>query len=138
MKKMKFSFALIIAILAVGVTVATKANFGQRTISGCFEVLTVTDGSTNDIISQPGVLNPLCDNAKSRILAKSYVRSVGAALDKEQECINEPTYFCCVEVTEVATAPSGVPLLNLGDGPHFYQIQQAKIFCREDQVDPAN
>lgn len=127
MRNLKLSFAFIIAILAVGVTVASHAKtiLGKRTITACFTSIVVSDGSTQSDLN----LQPSCAAAKlyadvTNPSSHIYVQS--AATPSIVECPETEEEFCCAKVEE--TTDTRAAEINLGDGLLRYKVLQ--IFCK--------
>lgn len=130
MRNLKLSFALIIAVLAVGVTVATKANpFGKRVLTRCFINVTLTDG-TNPAIQLTQATS--CADAKAAVAAgKVFITAATTAssLSSEEDCDLSTVKYCCVDLTE--TTNTIAAQLNLGDGVKRYLVNgQAQVFCK--------
>ncbi|WP_157986634.1 hypothetical protein [Chitinophaga alhagiae] len=119
MKHVKISFAAVVAIVALGLTVATKANFsGKAIVANCYRAVDVTDAApvSPSLVS----LDPLsCNAAKSQILTDPYL-AVAPTIEPSIACVEQSNIFCCatfVEVTDPSTPNfDEIPLVDL-DGP---------------------
>lgn len=127
MRNLKLSFALVIAVLAVGITVATKASsFGKLAITDCFEILTVTPTAT---ITNDQTLSDALNAAQAASLKAShpYVRAVSSPINEIEECTGDAT-FCCAEI--VVTSNTNAPLVSLeGQAPARYAV--ADLFFKD-------
>lgn len=140
MKNLKLSFALIVAVMAVGITVATKANFGKRVVTRCFFDIQLINASGTGATSIDAFLTPRlsCATAVSRATASPYITNADVATSflSSASCPDE-TNFCCARVTEVLASDPGFDNaveLDLGEGLKKYKIANpsADIFCKED------
>lgn len=114
MRNLKLSFALVIAVLAVGITAATKASsFGKLAITDCFEVLTVTPTAT---VTDDRILSDALTAAQAVSLKAShpFVRAVSSPINEGEECTGDAT-FCCAEI--VVTSNTNAPLVSLEGQP---------------------
>ena len=118
MRNLKLSFALIIAVLAVGFTVATKANvLGKRVITDCFKSITLKDASNNQVtLSEPADIPAATADAAA--LNHPFVVAASSPAGA-QEC-QSTVEFCCATVQE--TENTNAPLIDLGEGEKRYQI----------------
>ncbi|RPD41114.1 hypothetical protein [Chitinophaga barathri] len=129
MKNLKLSFAFLIAVLAVGVTVITKA--GSRDVTHCFINITVTDG-TNPAVSLAQVDN--CSIATTAFSqGKIFLTAATTASSQPDQltCPPSTVKYCCVKIAELAVGDPGyssASFLNLGSGLRKYKVTQ--VFCK--------
>lgn len=133
MKNLKFSFAIIIAVLAVGFTVASKASsFNKKLVSGCWSGLTIQDvGNTQD--ATPVYNSTSCDDVKELVDIDQlqYVKSIASPVDRTAEgCTETPADFCCLVIEEISNPNDfpNVPEVDFGDGLKKYRILE--VLCR--------
>jgi len=124
MRNLKLSFALVIAILAVGFTVATKANtFGTKVVADCF-ILDV------DVINAAGTItNTLTQNeAKATIVseltASPYLNEniLATPVDAADECPLQ-VRFCCAKFTLLDPTTPGVPVRSVNGTSGKWSVQ---------------
>lgn len=124
MRKFKLSFALVIAILAVGVTAATQAKtFGKKFVADCFQVqaapntaIQLTDAATTPNL-ETLVLGEAAATADADIIASPYLRvSVTASPVEQADVCDQTDDFCCVQFT----------LAQAGD-PNFANIPTTTV-----------
>lgn len=146
MKSLKLSFALIVAVLAVGVTVATKANFGKRVVTACFTQLTLRNaaGTIGSQFVADALQTPRqsCASVIAQVSAAtpvSYIHAgvAGTALPDELNCLGTSPNFCCANVTVLLASDPGfaaTPAIDLGDGvARKYKIaSSADVFCKSN------
>ncbi|QEH39454.1 hypothetical protein [Chitinophaga sp. XS-30] len=119
MKKFKLSFMAVIAILAISAALVSQANtFGKRQITACFEVLTLTDGSTTDVLTNAS--NTPAATADAKVAARPYIANASTPAEAE-EC-ESFVDFCCLTIEE--TENLSAPLIDLGDGFKRYQVKE--------------
>lgn len=119
MRNLKLSLSLLIAVVAVGFTVASKANYlGKRVITDCFEVLEVRATSTGAI----SVLDDALTNAQANALkaAKPYIVTATNVIPTAQ--CPDTDIFCCAKVVE--TSNTAAAQIDLGEGLKRYQVAQ--------------
>lgn len=92
MKKLNFSAAALVAILAVGATFATKANATRSLQEGCFRAITIS-GTTYPINSAPA--------------PSGLVQDVPNPVDVTELCPPETQDPCCYLVDFDANKPAG-------------------------------
>ncbi len=119
MRNLKLSFAVVIAILAVGVTVVTKASeIGKRAITKCYVTMQITDGLGQFANLSDALTAAQAQTAKSN---NPYVSSVGLDVDPAVAC-KSTIKFCCAKVIE--TANPLAPEINLGEGLRRYEVDE--------------
>lgn len=118
MRNLKLSFALIVAIAAIGITAATKAsNLGTKAITDCFVNLSLTDGQ--------GATNTLSDGlpaatAIARAAATPYVTAVSSVKSLDQCPLTQ--FFCCAEIE--ITADELAPVVTIDGVTEKFRIKQ--------------
>ncbi|WP_341837403.1 hypothetical protein WJU16_05915 [Chitinophaga pollutisoli] len=138
MKNFKLSFALVIAILAVGVTVATNANaFGKRAITACFEQVVLknlVNATTLDPLAYQAA-NPTltCAQVKTHILTTTgnvWLSANPASV--RFDCTPNQAKFCCVQFEVQSTYPgNSIPSLTIGSQTGYFYIPSASnILCK--------
>ncbi|MBO9154837.1 hypothetical protein ACFOTA_21665 [Chitinophaga sp. GCM10012297] len=131
MKTLKLSFALIIAVLAVGVTYASKA--GSRLTTRCFTAITVTNGVSPSSLT---VDINTCAAAETAIITQGKIyltaASVANSIDGENLCPPSDQRFCCVDLVEGDPQDPNFQLsalLDLGDGSAKRYVV-SDVFCK--------
>ena len=118
MRNLKLSFALIVAIAAIGITAATKAsNLGVKAITDCFVNLSLTNGA--------GSTNSLSDGlpaatAQARAVATPYVTAVSVI--KNKALCPDTDLFCCAEI-QITTA-ANAPVVTIEGVTNKFAIKQ--------------
>lgn len=130
MRNVKISFAFVIAILAVGLTIASKAStFGSRAVTACFQVAPLSDydplGATNYTPAQTDD----CSFANSQIntLGIKWLTSQPSVISID--CLESAAKFCCVKFdVDNVNAPEDAPVLTIGSQTGKFKVVQ--ILCR--------
>lgn len=133
MKKLRISFAAIIAIVAIGLTVAAQAgafeNKAVRVITDCFRPHADLEVKLPSACNAADVEIPVGTQCNT-IQAGSAIVSVGTPFytpaQAQSLCLGGQ-YFCCFTVVESANCPA-VAAIDLGEGAKKYAVNQ--IFCR--------
>lgn len=133
MKNLKLSFALIIAVLAVGFTVATKANFnGSKAVTACYELVLVTDASVPNPSGTP-LQNLSCQDAITTTASLPYLQSVSDLTRIRTDCQPQSTIFCCATF-DIAPPSSpnyaNIPLIDLQDGQGQQKWVVVDVACK--------
>ncbi|MGN7720251.1 hypothetical protein [Chitinophaga sp. 22620] len=124
MRNLKLSFALVIAILAVGFTVATKAStFGAKVIPDCFvldiDVINSAGTVTNELIQNEARASILTDLA-----ASPYLNEDISATAVEQTTVCPATArFCCAKFTLLDPSTPGVPVKTVNGVSGKWSVQ---------------
>ena len=110
MRKLKFSFAIVVALLAVGFTIASNAkSIGSRVVTACFEQVQLTDGAVVPATLTLPIANRNCAQTEADISAAGTYWLNAVPSIQRTGCQVNLTSFCCVEFDVDATAPAGVP-----------------------------
>lgn len=118
MKRIKLSFAAVIAILVGGVTLTSNAKtiFGKRLLTGCFRSITMADFDGSDAFT-PTPANNNCEAIKTTILYNGRKYLAGLPLNITNNCqINLPK-FCCVVLEAIPIADEA-----LFPDIHYYDL----------------
>lgn len=138
MKNLKLSFALIVAVLAIGATVAANANiFGKRAITRCFTQISVKNaaGTITHTLDATIATPRACTQTELDVANAPYVTAAVTAtsLANESTCTVDDV-FCCAKVTEIPVGSpeyANAPFIDLGEGLRKYKINSpADVFCK--------
>lgn len=137
MKNLKFSFALLIAILAVGFTVASKAStLNGKRITGCFSGIQVQNES-GTLDATPVYNSTSCDDAKALLSLSipdanrlKYIKALASPVDRTSDICEDVADFCCFQIQEITNPQDfpDVPTVNFGDGAKKYLV--TGVLCR--------
>ncbi|WP_346316372.1 hypothetical protein [Chitinophaga sp. YIM B06452] len=111
MRNLKFSFALLIAIAAVGITLASKAGqIGSRVLTVCFEQVSLQNAAGTQFYSPTA--GDVCADVVTDIntLNTLYLSANPATgTNIKTGCIPVRPVYCCIDFDVDPTAPSTVP-----------------------------
>lgn len=119
LKKLKISFAAILAIVAISAALISKADVlsGKALVTGCFATITLTNATGTPNFS-PVVDQTDCEDVQNTVDANSYIY-LKAISNTTQiptgNCVSDID-FCCVQLTDFVDASIPVPTFDLGDG----------------------
>ena len=141
MKKLKFGFATLVAILAIGLTIAAQAGvFENKKLvadeNSCFDVrtgsgLTISIKpqdvcATTVVLSQSLDCTEIYDDNSSAIFTQLTASSPEVS-SIEIDCPGTQK-ICCVEIQPYTSACANQPLLNFGTGTTLgYEVKE--IHC---------
>lgn len=134
MKRRCFNYAIIIALITIGFTIATKASLSERrNISACFTNITL--GNTSFAYYMPPT-DELCDEVKNIIATNNLIYLTAINLNTEREdCYPSDTYYCCARF-ELASPFDpfypNIPYINLNDGQGPQKWVLVEILCRPE------
>lgn len=137
MKGLKFSFAAVVAILAIGVTVAAQAGVfaGKVRISEteCFVPVSsaapITVKTTNCLTTSNIIPTSVCNE----LLEGQYIFALNPnsiVQDPEADC-DGTAQFCCLTIARLTpqeTPCSGQPTFTFDEGTFRYKVLQ--ILCK--------
>lgn len=104
MKIAKLSFALVIAVLAIGVSFAANANkLGKRTITACYQTVLLQDAPNANTYAP--AQTDLAAFAQGKIITNQ-IKFLKQLPSIERDDCDLTQRFCCVTFTE---APAGTP-----------------------------
>ncbi|WP_346319447.1 hypothetical protein [Chitinophaga sp. YIM B06452] len=142
MKSFKLSFALIIAVLAVGVTFATNASaLAGKIVTGCWKANSLTiqvrdlanpSSPTSSEIFSPVYDVTSCTTVDTEVFTngKSFLRVATGSPAAQVGCDLVSADFCCLTLQEIASPNdplyADVPFINLGDGNKKYEISEVR------------
>ncbi|WP_126248120.1 hypothetical protein [Chitinophaga rhizosphaerae] len=126
MKIAKLSFALVIAVLAIGVSVAANANkLGKRTITACYEVV-LLQNSANSATYAPAQTD-LASFVNTQVVTNQ-IKFLKQAPSTINDVCNETDRFCCAIFTEApAGTPATVPNVTIGAVTAKWVVQSIKL-----------
>lgn len=109
MRKLKFSFAIVVAVLAVGFTIASNAkSIGSRVVTACFEQVQLTDGVSGTPLVLP-IAGRNCAQTEADIIASGKFWLNAVPSTQRTGCAPSLATYCCLEFDEDLAAPAGVP-----------------------------
>ncbi|MGX5820257.1 hypothetical protein ACWKWU_18830 [Chitinophaga lutea] len=128
MNRFKFSFALIVAVLAVGITVVSNAAT-KRAVTACFETLALTNLSTN---YTPAATDD-CSAVKSQVAAGFKYLAIDPSSIPPIACQENLQKFCCIEFDLVPISDPNYSIVPDVDVPNETPQQKwevERVLCR--------
>lgn len=145
MRKFQFSFALLVAVVAVGATLLANASeLSAKRITGCFRDVRLIGLNEFHATGFLPASYQAADPSRSCTDVKNQITTVGklwlAVVPSTQEfgCDLQQAKYCCVQFTVQATDPDlneatkGVQQLTIGAETGYFRIANVStdVLCR--------